>query len=263
MSLNAYLSFFPNGRILPFNIPNFLSRFVNVVNVLGNTAVDLAVDISGLANAIQEKAMADLDQKLYQEASHAFKAQTILQPDNPIAFYNVATAEALIGNITEALLYLNKAIDLGYSDLHHILQDADFINISSIPGFQLAINRLRDIINPPVADSYKPESVPNQAPEPINPEPVKIPQPVKISESVNPVNIPQSEPVKIPDPLVDDWYVPEPVVETPPVIPQNFAYTAELEVLHDIGYLNDEIVIPILEKNLGDIQNTVFELLDM
>jgi len=78
--------FFPNGIILPFNIPNFLSRFVNVINVLGNTEVDLAVDVTGLGNAIHEKGMADLDHQLYKEASHAFSAQTILQPDNNIAF---------------------------------------------------------------------------------------------------------------------------------------------------------------------------------
>jgi hypothetical protein len=38
---------------------------------------------------------------------------------------------------------------------------------------------------------------------------------------------------------------------------------SELEVLHDIGYLNDEMIIPVLEKNKGNIQRTVLELLDM
>jgi len=276
--------FFPNGIILPFNIPNFLSRFVNVINVLGNTEVDLAVDVTGLGNAIHEKGMADLDHQLYKEASHAFSAQTILQPDNNIAFYNIACAEALLGNITDALLNLNKAIELGYSDLDHILQDKDFSLISHTKGFNFTISRLRNIIHPPVvADSKLSESIPTTNPAPvvkIPPEPVNIhlPEPIKISEPVTfqqsepiktsePVKIPQPEPIPepvnnpetdiIPDPLTDDWYLPE----LPS--PNTFEYSAELEVLHDIGYLNDEIVKPILQKNNGNIHRTVFELLDM
>jgi len=44
---------------------------------------------------------------------------------------------------------------------------------------------------------------------------------------------------------------------------RDFEYNAELEVLRDIGYMNDELVMPILEKNKGNVQQTVLELLDL
>jgi hypothetical protein len=245
--------FFPNGIILPFNIPPFLSGVVNVINILGNSAVDLSVDITGLGDAIQEKGISDIDKKLYKEASHAFRAQGILQPNNPYPFFNVACAEALMGNTTDSLLFLNKAIDLGYHNLDHILHDDYLTNISYTKGFQLAIHRLRDILN---VSSLPADSEPSvNILEPVkNPEPVIFEDPIKITE-----------PVKGPEQVVTgplNFQEPETVIPEA-VIPPDFAYIAELEVLHDIGYLNDFIIVPVLEKNKGNIHKTVLELLDM
>jgi len=239
--------FFPNGRILPFNIPSFLQQIVTIKYISGNgdAVVDIDVDIPRLGDAIHEKAMGYLNVKDYKEASRTFRAQAILQPKNCIPFYNVACAESLLGNTDEALLYLNKAIDLGYANLSHILQDSDFNNISNTEGFRVACSRLRDTLK-------------KDEPEP---EPKPEPEPVKISEAPLerqvPVNIepqPEPEPVKVPEPQTPAQPVP-PFVLTP--------WAAELEVLHDIGYFNDELIVPILEKNRGNVEQTVMELLDM
>jgi len=240
--------FFPNGRILPFNIPAFLQQIVTIKYISGNgdAVVDIDVDIPRLGDAIHHKAMGYLDVKDYKEASRTFRAQTILQPKNCIPFYNVACAESLLGNTEEALLYLNKAIDLGYSNLTHVLLDSDFNNINNTEGFRVACARLRDRLH--------------QKEEPIvkEPEPEPKPEPVKIYEAPLEQQVPvepQPEPVKTPEPQTQPQPVPPPFVLTP--------WAAELEVLHDIGYFNDELIVPILEKNRGNVEQTVMELLDM
>jgi hypothetical protein len=94
-----------------------------------------------------------------------------------VPFYNVACAEALLGNVTEALVFLNKAIDLGWRDLEKIMGDEDLVMISYTKGFQLAIKRLKEILN--IKENEEP--VKFQQPEKI-PQPVKIPEPVKFQE---------------------------------------------------------------------------------
>jgi hypothetical protein len=250
--------FFPNGRILPFNIPVFLKNIVTIKYISGNhdTVVDIDVDIPRLGTAIHEKAMAYLNEKDFREASRTFRAQCILQPTHSIPFYNVACAESLLGNTDEALVYLNKAIDLGYNNLDHMLQDTDFNNISHTEGFRVACSRLKDRIHQTEEPILEPE-LPVYVPEPEPDlqkvsEPEPEPEPVTTPVQPEPVKIPEPEPVKIPE---NPQPIPPPFVLTP--------WAAELEVLHDIGYFNDEMIVPILEKNRGNVEQTVLELLDM
>jgi len=243
--------FFPSGRILPFNIPAFLQNIITTqyISSDGDAVVDIDVDIPRLATAIHRKAMSHLEVKEYSEALHAFKSQCILEPENPIPFYNVACSASLLKNEEEALKYLNQAIDLGYKNLEHMLQDSDLDNIRHCEGFVLACRRLRPEPEPVVVPP-----VPVYVPEPVVVSPV-VPEPVPEPVVVPPV-VPV--PVPVPEPVVVAPVVPEPVV--PPVYTR---WAAELEVLHDIGYVNDELIVPILEKNNGNVQQTVLELLDM
>jgi len=254
LSLNVPLclqQFFPSGRILPFNIPAFLQNIITTqyISSDGDAVVDIDVDLPRLATAIHRKAMSHLEVKEYSEALHAFKSQCILEPENPIPFYNVACAASLLKNEEEALKYLNQAIDLGYKNLEHMLQDSDLDNIRHCEGFVLACRRLRPEPEPVVVPP-----VPVYVPEPVVVSPV-VPEPVPEPVVVPPV-VPV--PVPVPEPVVVAPVVPEPVV--PPVYTR---WAAELEVLHDIGYVNDELIVPILEKNNGNVQQTVLELLDM
>jgi len=163
-----------------------------------------------------------------------------------------------MGNTTDSLIFLNKAIDLGYHNLDHILHDDYLTNISYTKGFQLAIRRLKDIIN-----LYTLSEDEDSIPRPITVVPDKSPEPVNFQEPIK--NI---EPVKaVPEKELTGRAVTIEIQETTTkpevVIPPYFEYIAELEVLHDIGYLNDFIIIPVLEKHKGNIHKTVLELLDM
>jgi len=259
--------FFPNGHILPFNIPTFLRNVVTIKHISGNgdAIVDIDVDIGQLGDAIHTRAMSLLNEKQYKDASFTFHAQGILQPQNPIPFYNVACAEALQGNLDEAILNLNASIEKGYRNLDHLLNDEDFAGIRHTDKFVIACSKLKDLIYEQKVDI--PEPTPT-TPEPVKQEPA--PEPVKQVPAPEPVKQepvqPEPEPVKIPQEEVTVPQVPPQVPEPEVKLPESIIltpYFTELEVLHDIGYLNDSIIVPILEKNRGNVQQTVLELLDM
>jgi tetratricopeptide (TPR) repeat protein len=69
-------------------------------------------------------------------------------PNHMVALYNLACANSLLGNIDEAINNLERAIDMGYRDLEHILNDQDFNNIKYTTRFANIIRTLRIIINP-------------------------------------------------------------------------------------------------------------------
>jgi tetratricopeptide (TPR) repeat protein len=252
--------FFPNGRILPYNIPSFLQNIVTIKHISGNgdAVVDINVDISRLGDAIHRKAMDYLNVKEYHQASQTFRAQCVLQPSNPVAYYNVACSESLLGNLDEALSYLNQSIDKGYRDLSHMKSDEDFDNIRQTDGFKMACFRLNELINEKSPEPVKqePEPTPEVPPEP-TPEPVKQ-EPEPTPEVPETIPQPDPEPQVIPQ-VVDVPHIPQFI---PYHVPEALPYSEELQVLHDIGYLNDNINIPILVKNKGNIQQTVLDLLD-
>jgi hypothetical protein len=274
--------FFPNGRILPYNIPAFLQNIVTIKHISGNgdAVVDINVDISRLGDAIHHKAMDYLNIKEYKQASQTFRAQCILQPSNPVAYYNIACSESLLGNLDEALSYLNQSIDKGYRNLSHMKSDEDFDNIRQTDGFKMACFRLNDlIVSEESPEPVKPQSTtePEIIPEVPAPTPVPEPEPTPEGPALTTVpavesipEVPETKPVPqvIPQPDPEPQVIPQ-IVDVPLVpqfvpypIPEVLPYSEELQVLHDIGYLNDNINIPILVKNKGNIQQTVLDLLD-
>ena len=65
-----------------------------------------------------------------------------LRPDNKLIRYNLACSYALTGQKDKALTCLNKAVELGYSDLEHLRQDHDLDTIKADPRFQSIIKKL-------------------------------------------------------------------------------------------------------------------------
>jgi len=190
--------------------------------------------------ALQWKGLRLLEEKLYKEASDKFREQSTLQPENPIPVYNIACSESLLGNISESLIYLNKSVDLGYRELHHMLNDEDLVNIRHTEGFNAICLRLKELLSS--------SAVPQ-------PEPVLDPQSVPVviaTPQPNPVVIPAPQPV-LPV-IIPDQPEPQPQTTSP--------WTTNLTLFHEMGYLNDELIISLLEKHQGDVQRTIMALLE-
>jgi len=122
----------------------------------------------------------------------------------------------------------------------------------------------------PVPEPVKvPEPVPEpvKVPEPV-PEPVKVPEPVpepvKVPEPVpEPVKVPESvpEPVKVPEPVPVPLSIP--VAPVSVINPDFQKWEAELLILHDVGYFDDDLLVAYLESTKGSVEQTVLALLDL
>ncbi len=65
-----------------------------------------------------------------------------IKPENKLIRYNLACSYALIGEKDNALLCLNKAVELGYSDIDHLRQDRDLDGIKADPRFLDIVKKL-------------------------------------------------------------------------------------------------------------------------
>jgi tetratricopeptide (TPR) repeat protein len=68
---------------------------------------------------------------------------TRLQPRDPQVYYNLACSQSLNGRPDRAVLTLEKALSLGYSDLHWLARDPDLKAVRSHPRYQRIRERLR------------------------------------------------------------------------------------------------------------------------
>jgi Flp pilus assembly protein TadD len=66
-----------------------------------------------------------------------------LAPDDPTVRYNLACSLALLDRAQEALDALERAIELGYRDLEHLLADEDLAGVRLHPHFQRLVASLR------------------------------------------------------------------------------------------------------------------------
>lgn len=59
-----------------------------------------------------------------------------LCPDDPGVWYNLGCSLSLLGRIEEALETLRRAVELGWSDRQHLLDDADLEPVRTHPDFR-------------------------------------------------------------------------------------------------------------------------------
>ena len=65
-----------------------------------------------------------------------------LVPENPTVHYNLACSLALLGRRDSALDALERAIQLGYDDSEHLLEDEDLASLRDQARFQELVIRL-------------------------------------------------------------------------------------------------------------------------
>jgi tetratricopeptide (TPR) repeat protein len=59
--------------------------------------------------------------------------------------YYLAKTFAAVGNNQQALIYLRKALDAGFNDRRHLLEDKEFEQLRSMPEFQQLIVQLQEV----------------------------------------------------------------------------------------------------------------------
>jgi len=141
-------SLFRDGKIIPGNIPAFLQEAVKP-KFLNEDVVDLDIDIYKLFDILHKKSLECLDsvdKNLIQKGKEYIVSMLELVPNHTIALYNLACAEALLNNVPEAIQALEKAVENGYQNLTHMLNDKDLDNIRNTEAFVDLVKKLEGLI---------------------------------------------------------------------------------------------------------------------
>jgi len=101
------------------------------------------------------KCLESQDKTVIQKGKDILLKILEISPNDKTALYNLACAESLLENVNEALSALEKAINAGYNDLSHLLNDKDFNNIKNSDGFRYLIENLESSLFP--ESSIKPQ----------------------------------------------------------------------------------------------------------
>ena len=68
-----------------------------------------------------------------------------LRPEDPLVHYNLACSLSLVEMLNESLEALEKAIDLGYNDLEHLVNDSDLDGVKDEEGYKVLIHKLKKL----------------------------------------------------------------------------------------------------------------------
>jgi len=218
--------FFKDGKILPYNLPTWLRDSGAVkLKALPNSEVELDVDVNLLFTAYHQRALLKLNEKQLAEAKSLFQAAVELAPLNIVAHYNLACAQALLGETEAALDSLEAAVKLGYAKWEHLEKDGDLFSLHSTPRFQQLLKQLK--------------------PEPPKVEPPKV-EPLKVEPVLLPVLSlkPREETPAFPK------------FEVKPI-----KWANEIALLRDMGFPNTQLVVALLGKHNGNVEQVVLELL--
>jgi hypothetical protein len=136
---------FKGGKILPYNLPQWLKRYtcIKVIQNSNENDVSLDIDVNKLIEGLHKYAVESLDAKEYERGRLVLKNLRMLNPKDPICMYNSACAEALLGNETEAFVFLVKAVSLGYSDWEHLEKDDDLKSLRKMEAFQNLVYKMK------------------------------------------------------------------------------------------------------------------------
>jgi len=137
---------FPNGKILPYNLPAWLQDAVRVVS--RNVAVaDIDVDIERLWNVMTQRSLALFDEREYSAARDLLVDLTNWRPTSAVSWYNLACANSLLADVDAALSALDLAFRHGYKNLAHTLVDPDLANLRAAPKFATFIDRIIETLS--------------------------------------------------------------------------------------------------------------------
>jgi len=91
------------------------------------------IDIYRLFDVLNEQAVSmigpEKEPAVIAKAKEFLQSMIELVPNHPIAHYNLACAQSLLGEVKESIESLRQAILGGYNDVKHMLQDVDLENV--------------------------------------------------------------------------------------------------------------------------------------
>lgn len=233
-------SFFPDGKILPRNIPDWLAGAVRADHQHPFQA-DVDINVLALIDAIFDRALRTMQSNLVLADELWGKALAIAQTISPATpklnfiYYNIACTKSLLGDKAEAISNLRAAIENGYCNFEHAERDADLNNIRQEPEFKILItDKLRPVAVPIIEEKMETLAIKEEQQEE-----------AKVEEQ--PMQVEAEEPKEEQKPESQ----PEPEVP----------FAKELEALKSMGFTQpDNTLIVLLAAYNGDVNGVIGHL---
>ncbi|MCU0722748.1 MAG: hypothetical protein MUC63_03900, partial [Planctomycetes bacterium] len=96
------------------------------------------------ARKLHEEAMAALQRRELDRSVEIYGRILAAKPDDAIALYNLACAQALAGRTVPALDALEKSVRAGYEEADHVEEDSDLASLRSEDRYKALIQGLRN-----------------------------------------------------------------------------------------------------------------------
>jgi hypothetical protein len=143
---------FPSGKILPYNLPRWLQPHVKVTKVpTADNDVYMDIDVYALFDELHKQALKrigpDKKPKALEKAKAFLESMLALVPQHPVALYNLACTEALLGRGEAAMNALKAAVASGYTNIAHMLNDADLASLHARAEFKEWVNQVSSQIS--------------------------------------------------------------------------------------------------------------------
>jgi hypothetical protein len=142
---NALSRLFPGEVILPYHMPSFLKDVLQV-KTTGVADVEIDVPLESLADAINAEAFRLMDSSEpadLEKSRLLLESLQILNPNDPVVYYNLACTESLLNNAQCALERLQTAVKLGYNNVKHMLEDKDLAFLRLQGDFTEFVEKLK------------------------------------------------------------------------------------------------------------------------
>jgi len=101
-------------------------NFIQALSALGDLYTKTGQFVKGL----------QIDQRL-----------VLIKPDEPIVLYNLACSYSLLGDMNQSFKCIKDAIENGYDDFEHLLEDEDLVNLRRDTRFKKYFSRVKSKIH--------------------------------------------------------------------------------------------------------------------
>ncbi len=111
---------------------------------------------------LQQMLLFGIAQQRLDIASQAARRQTVLEPEEPAGWYNLACVLAVTGEIQPALTSLQEALRRGFRDTRQLQTDPDLQGLRSDPSFAEILKAAKEPFTPPEpAPPFQPGQIKN------------------------------------------------------------------------------------------------------
>jgi len=246
---------FPEQKILPYHIPAYLQEVLKI-NTVANEVVDLDINVTGVAQAINNEALSLMNSPHPNDLAKSkflLESLAMIREDDPVVHYNLACADSLLKDVQSSLAQLKLACEKGYNNFKHLVEDPDLAYLRMHEQYQQFIAHVMPVVSNTNAASHTTTEVK------VEPAPVVVEEKLAASSE----SLASSETMPL---LTSTSHVMENSLqfefEKEKVEAKPERWGDEIEVLKGMGFqLQDSVFVDVLDHHRGNLERAVQDLI--